>query len=75
LPAPVRAADDAPTYALTVWAARPAASPGDVFAITQDLGGYLWLGTQAGLVRFDGSHFVPWTDAAGARCPVRCWRW
>ena len=65
-PTPVHAADDAPTYALTVWAAETGASPGDVFAITQDPGGYLWLGTQAGLVRFDGLHFVPWTDAAGA---------
>ncbi len=68
-PAQAQAADDAPTYALTVWAAETGASPGDVFAITQDLGGYLWLGTQAGLVRFDGSRFVPWTDGGGAPVP------
>jgi signal transduction histidine kinase/ligand-binding sensor domain-containing protein len=62
------AADDAPAYAMTVWAPETGASPGDVFAITQDLEGYLWLGTQAGLVRFDGSRFVRW-PAAGTPIP------
>src|SRR5262249_34687516 len=30
---------------------------GDVLSITQDLDGYLWLGTQNGPVRFDGTRF------------------
>ncbi|HEY6509442.1 MAG TPA: two-component regulator propeller domain-containing protein, partial [Vicinamibacterales bacterium] len=58
-----------PAYALTVWSAETGASPGDVFAITQDLDGYLWLGTPRGLVRFDGFRFVPWADAGGTPVP------
>jgi ligand-binding sensor domain-containing protein len=58
-----------PAYALKVWSAETGASPGDVFAITQDLDGYLWLGTPAGLVRFDGFRFVPWVNAAGTPVP------
>src|SRR6185503_14943116 len=60
--------DDGPLesrYALTAWSAETGASPGDVFAITQDREGYLWLGTQTGLVRFDGFRFVVWSDDAG----------
>jgi Two component regulator propeller len=48
----------APTYALTAWAAEKGLPPGDVFAIAQDLEGYLWVGTPAGLLRFDGSRFT-----------------
>ena len=60
---------EGPAYALTAWSAETGASPGDVFAITQDLDGYLWLGTPAGLVRFDGFRFVPWANAAGTPVP------
>ena len=56
-------------YALTVWSAETGGSPGDVFAITEDRAGYLWLGTQTGLVRFDGFKFVPWANAAGVPVP------
>jgi signal transduction histidine kinase/ligand-binding sensor domain-containing protein len=31
-------------------------------SITQTKDGYLWLGTDAGLVRFDGVRFVPWNS-------------
>jgi signal transduction histidine kinase/ligand-binding sensor domain-containing protein len=31
-------------------------------SIGQTKDGYLWLGTDAGLVRFDGVRFVPWND-------------
>jgi len=69
-PADVEAAGSVePAYALKVWSAETGTSPGDVFAITQDLDGYLWLGTQTGLVRFDGFRFVPWADATGTRVP------
>ena len=48
-----------PAYAMTVWAAEKGGlSPGDVFAVTQDAEGYLWLGTPGGLMRFDGYGFA-----------------
>jgi signal transduction histidine kinase/ligand-binding sensor domain-containing protein len=33
-------------------------------SITQTKDGYLWLGTDSGLVRFDGVRFVPWNSFA-----------
>ncbi len=50
-----------PDYVLSTWAAEKGLSPGDVFAVAQDVDGYLWLGTPNGLIRFDGSRFTPWT--------------
>ena len=47
-------------YAVTAWSSGNGGPPGDVFAITQDAAGYLWLGTRAGLVRFDGDRFRRW---------------
>ncbi|MGB7822492.1 MAG: hypothetical protein WBL22_09910, partial [Candidatus Sulfotelmatobacter sp.] len=34
-------------------------------AITQTADGYLWVGTEGGLVRFDGVRFVPCTAQEG----------
>src|SRR5688572_19592654 len=53
----------APRYAMTAWAAEKGLPPGDVFAIAQDVDGYLWLGTPSGLLRFDGSRFMAWPPA------------
>src|SRR5258708_12325577 len=39
--------------------------PGPVRAIAQTPDGYLWLGTEAGLYRFDGLHFVAWEPGSG----------
>ena len=39
-------------------------------AIAQDDDGYLWLGTDAGLFRFDGVRFLPWTTP-DAEPPLR----
>jgi signal transduction histidine kinase/ligand-binding sensor domain-containing protein len=58
-----RAAISVPNYALAVWASEKGLPPGDVFAIAQDLEGYLWLGTPTGLLRFDGHRFTPWEPA------------
>jgi signal transduction histidine kinase/ligand-binding sensor domain-containing protein len=65
LPAVATAAGDAPQairYALTAWSTEQS---GDVLAITQDLDGYLWLGTQDGPVRFDGTRFQRWPGSNG----------
>ena len=40
-----------------------------VAALAQTTDGYLWLGTDHGLVRFDGIRFVRWQSAAGEELP------
>ena len=44
-------------------------SPEPPQAITQTSDGYLWIGTEGGLVRFDGVRFVPWTAPPGKQLP------
>ena len=46
---------------LDVWGARDGLPPFEITCIAQTADGYLWLGTDAGLVRFDGSRFVIYT--------------
>jgi CheY-like chemotaxis protein len=53
----------APTKALTqyvreVWQQEEGLPENDVTGIVQTRDGYLWLGTEEGLVRFDGIHFT-----------------
>jgi signal transduction histidine kinase/ligand-binding sensor domain-containing protein len=55
-------------YALAAWSTEQS---GDVFAIAQDLDGYLWLGTQDGLARFDGTRFQPWAQSGSGALPAR----
>jgi len=52
-----------PNYTMAVWASEKGLPPGDVFAIAQDLEGYLWVGGPTGLLRFDGHRFSPWQPA------------
>jgi signal transduction histidine kinase/ligand-binding sensor domain-containing protein len=40
-------------------------SHNSIFALAQDRDGYLWIGTQDGLNRFDGDHFAVWRHDAG----------
>ncbi len=40
------------------WDARSGFTFGEIFAISQSDDGYLWIGTEQGLVRFDGSTFT-----------------
>ena len=47
-------------YGVSVWSERNGLTFGAVNSIAQDNEGYLWLGTDNGLVRFDGTTFVPW---------------
>jgi ligand-binding sensor domain-containing protein len=41
----------------------------EVWSVAQDGEGYLWLGTNAGLVRFDGVQFVSWVAFRPAMLP------
>ena len=45
-------------YAHTAWRTQDGAFSGTPNAIMQTADGYIWIGTQAGLVRFDGVRFV-----------------
>ena len=46
-------------YVHRIWQAQPGLSQTSIYAVTQTRDGYLWLGTQSGVVRFDGVRFSP----------------
>src|SRR5262245_45286229 len=51
------------------WGEENGLTSGIIRALAQDAEGYLWVGTDGGLLRFDGTEFVSWppygaTDAA-----------
>ena len=47
-------------YAHTGWKVREGLTKGTIKTIAQTPDGYLWLGTEFGLLRFDGVRSVPW---------------
>jgi signal transduction histidine kinase/ligand-binding sensor domain-containing protein len=53
-------------YVHDQWRSDQGFPRGAVYAITQAADGYLWIGTEAGLVRFDGSNFRLIKDDSGA---------
>src|SRR5579862_2704923 len=36
-----------------------------LYCITQDKAGFIWMGTEAGVSRFDGTHFINFTTRDG----------
>ena len=52
-------------YAHTSWKIRDGHFKGTINSIAQPPDGYLWLGTEFGMLRFDGVRFVPWQPPAG----------
>jgi signal transduction histidine kinase/ligand-binding sensor domain-containing protein len=69
---PVLALDpslDVTQYAHTEWTFRNGFLNGTVYAFAQTPDGYLWLGTQSGVVRFDGVRAVPLPVAPGQQFP------
>ena len=60
-------------YTFTSWS-RKDGLVGPVWAIAQDGNGFLWLGTDTALIRFDGVRFVSWEGLGGTplpRLPIR----
>ncbi len=47
-------------YNLTAWTEREGLRAPRVMALAQTVDGYLWFGTTAGVIRFDGTTFTPW---------------
>jgi signal transduction histidine kinase/ligand-binding sensor domain-containing protein len=59
-------------YDLRSWQKEPGLPVKPVHALAQTRDGYLWLGSEEGLARFDGLRFVPWAIREGTRIgPVR----
>jgi len=56
-------------YAHTPWTVREGFFKGGITAIAQTPDGYLWLGTEFGLLRFDGVRATPWEPPAGEHLP------
>lgn len=71
---PVLALDpslDISQYAHTAWTVREGFSLGNIYAMAQTPDGYLWLGGEFGLFRFDGVRSVPWQPPAGQHLPEK----
>src|SRR6476660_4630452 len=61
---------DVSQYAHASWKISDGFSDGIIRAIAQTADGYLWLGTEFGLRRFDGVRAVPWEPPAGQQLPT-----
>jgi len=62
---------DISQYAHKAWTIRDGFFKGVIMSIAQTPDGYLWLGTEFGLLRFDGVRSVPWQPPAGEHLPGR----
>ena len=60
---------DVSQYAHTSWKVRDGFTKGAIQAIAQTPDGYLWLGTEFGLLRFDGVRNVPWQPPGAEHLP------
>src|SRR5208337_3100078 len=60
---------DISQYAHTAWKIRDGLFKGRTFSMAQTPDGYLWLGTEFGLLRFDGVRTFPWPAPAGESLP------
>ena len=60
---------DISQYEHKSWKIREGFSKGRVTSIAQTPDGYLWLGTEFGLLRFDGVRNVLWDQTAGEHLP------
>src|SRR5947207_1328214 len=54
-------------YAHSAWTRRDSRLLGSVFTVAQTPNGRLWIGTEFGLLEFDGIQFLPWRPPAGQR--------
>lgn len=60
---------DVSQYAHTSWKIRDGFPKGEISSIAQTPDGYLWLGTEFGLSRFDGFKHVQWRPPANQELP------
>jgi ligand-binding sensor domain-containing protein/signal transduction histidine kinase len=57
-------------YGHTVWRLQDGSLPSMPNVIAQTNDGYIWIGTQSGLIRFDGVRFMPFQPPAGEELRV-----
>ena len=60
---------DISQYGHHAWTVPDGFSLGNIYAIAQTPDGYLWLGGEFGLFRFDGVRSIPWQPPAGQHLP------
>jgi ligand-binding sensor domain-containing protein len=71
-PSPVHALDTSrqiSQYGHTAWRIEDGVFAGAPNVMAQTTDGYLWIGTQAGLMRFDGVRFVSWRPPERSELP------
>jgi signal transduction histidine kinase/sugar lactone lactonase YvrE len=61
-------------YTNTAWSQKDGLPSGTVYALAQDHDGYLWVGTNDGLYRFDGLRFMSWNSVGEPSLPHRAVR-
>src|ERR1700689_709815 len=59
-------------YVHRIWTTQQGLPPGTIYDIWQTRDGFLWLGTQTGLVRFDGVRF-PAAETLYPQLPEKLW--
>ncbi|HYP07795.1 MAG TPA: two-component regulator propeller domain-containing protein, partial [Bryobacteraceae bacterium] len=62
---------DVSQYAHTSWKIRDGFPKGQIHALAQTSDGYLWLGSEFGLFRFDGVKSLPWQPPADQHLPSK----
>lgn len=56
-------------YAHAAWRVQDGFFRGSPYAVAQTADGYLWIGTDSGLVRFDGVRFLNWDASVDGQLP------
>jgi signal transduction histidine kinase/ligand-binding sensor domain-containing protein len=57
-------------YRHNAWRVQEGAFESAPNAITQTADGYLWIGTDSGLVKYDGVRFLPWASPPGTSASI-----
>ncbi|HMF94189.1 MAG TPA: two-component regulator propeller domain-containing protein [Vicinamibacterales bacterium] len=60
---------DVTQYVHNAWRIREGFTKGSITSFAQTADGYIWLGTEFGLLRFDGVRTVPWQPPQGQSLP------
>jgi signal transduction histidine kinase/ligand-binding sensor domain-containing protein len=58
-------------YTVLSWTENDGLPSSSIWALAQDRDGYIWLGTNEGVVRFDGTRFVRWNALSATPLPER----